>query len=176
MFQAFTDNSWECSSRIRLNTRRANGPVERMSVDRVTKQIYEGRRISQMGHTTIAATFLTIVIYLLIQHQSQCYAHATSSNSESATSNGVSIGGSQRGARGRSLLLASRSSGPQQYMRAHLTPIESPADVMSDFLIDDEDVIDFNKRQSDDYGHMRFGKRGEQFDDYGHMRFGRSLD
>nr|CAD7260165.1 unnamed protein product [Timema shepardi] len=134
------------------------------------------RRISQMGHTTIAATFLTIVIYLLIQHQSQCYAHATSSNSESATSNGVSIGGSQRGARGRSLLLASRSSGPQQYMRAHLTPIESPADVMSDFLIDDEDVIDFNKRQSDDYGHMRFGKRGEQFDDYGHMRFGRSLD
>nr|CAD7394294.1 unnamed protein product [Timema cristinae] len=129
-----------------------------------------------MGRTSIAATFLTIVIYLLIQHQSQCYAHATSSNSESATSNGVSIGGSQRAARGRSLLLAPRNSGPQQYMRAHLTPIESPADMMSDFLIDDEDVIDLNKRQSDDYGHMRFGKRGEQFDDYGHMRFGRSLD
>lgn len=27
------------------------------------------------------------------------------------------------------------------------------------------------KRQPDDYGHMRFGKR--DFDDYGHMRFGR---
>lgn len=29
------------------------------------------------------------------------------------------------------------------------------------------------KRDFDDYGHMRFGKR-DQFDDYGHMRFGRS--
>ncbi|XP_034114793.1 drosulfakinins [Drosophila albomicans] len=30
-------------------------------------------------------------------------------------------------------------------------------------------------KRFDDYGHMRFGKRGgdEQFDDYGHMRFGR---
>lgn len=27
------------------------------------------------------------------------------------------------------------------------------------------------KRQPDDYGHMRYGKR--DFDDYGHMRFGR---
>ncbi|XP_014097487.2 callisulfakinin [Bactrocera oleae] len=43
-----------------------------------------------------------------------------------------------------------------------------------DFLIENEDV-DRSKR-FDDYGHMRFGKRGgeEQFDDYGHMRFGRS--
>lgn len=41
-------------------------------------------------------------------------------------------------------------------------------------FIDDEDV----EKRFDDYGHMRFGKRGgggegEQFDDYGHMRFGR---
>lgn len=30
-------------------------------------------------------------------------------------------------------------------------------------------------KRFDDYGHMRFGKRGndDQFDDYGHMRFGR---
>lgn len=39
-------------------------------------------------------------------------------------------------------------------------------------FIDDEDV----EKRFDDYGHMRFGKRGgegDQFDDYGHMRFGR---
>lgn len=34
---------------------------------------------------------------------------------------------------------------------------------------------DERPKRFDDYGHMRFGKRGgdEQFDDYGHMRFGR---
>lgn len=34
---------------------------------------------------------------------------------------------------------------------------------------------DERQKRFDDYGHMRFGKRGgdEQFDDYGHMRFGR---
>lgn len=39
-------------------------------------------------------------------------------------------------------------------------------------LLDDEDI----QKRFDDYGHMRFGKRGgegDQFDDYGHMRFGR---
>nr|CAD7207579.1 unnamed protein product [Timema douglasi] len=129
-----------------------------------------------MGHTTIVATFVTIAIYFLIQCQSQCSAHTTLSSLESATSNGVSGGSSQRRVRGCSLLISPHKSGPQQFMRAHLRPIESPPDMMSDFLIDDEDVIDFNKRQSDDYGHMRFGKRGEQLDDYGHMRFGHSLD
>lgn len=44
-----------------------------------------------------------------------------------------------------------------------------------DILSDDDDLFDMSKK-FDDYGHMRFGKRGEgdQFDDYGHMRFGRS--
>lgn len=44
-----------------------------------------------------------------------------------------------------------------------------------DVLSDDDDMFDISKK-FDDYGHMRFGKRGEgdQFDDYGHMRFGRS--
>lgn len=44
-----------------------------------------------------------------------------------------------------------------------------------DILSDDDDLFDISKK-FDDYGHMRFGKRGEgdQFDDYGHMRFGRS--
>nr|BAH11170.1 preprosulfakinin [Psacothea hilaris hilaris] len=50
-----------------------------------------------------------------------------------------------------------------------------PEPYLNDF-IDDDDLIEFSKRQtSDDYGHLRFGKRGEEsFDDYGHMRFGRS--
>lgn len=43
------------------------------------------------------------------------------------------------------------------------------------FPVDEDDLFELPKRQtSDDYGHLRFGKRGEQFDDYGHMRFGRS--
>lgn len=42
-----------------------------------------------------------------------------------------------------------------------------------DLLADDDDFIDKSKRY-DDYGHMRFGKRGDDhFDDYGHMRFGK---
>ena len=47
----------------------------------------------------------------------------------------------------------------------------------SDLLLDEDDaILELNKRQlSDDYGHMRFGKRAPaEFDDYGHMRFGRS--
>ncbi|XP_037955757.1 drosulfakinins [Teleopsis dalmanni] len=41
-------------------------------------------------------------------------------------------------------------------------------------LLVENDEGDRSKR-FDDYGHMRFGKRGgdEQFDDYGHMRFGK---
>lgn len=46
--------------------------------------------------------------------------------------------------------------------------------VLPPSLYDAEDTFDMNKRQFDDYGHMRFGKRGDdKFDDYGHMRFGR---
>lgn len=46
------------------------------------------------------------------------------------------------------------------------------------FAVDDDDLFELPKRQtSDDYGHLRFGKRGEEsFDDYGHMRFGRGGD
>ncbi|KAH8255046.1 hypothetical protein KR032_008242 [Drosophila birchii] len=41
-----------------------------------------------------------------------------------------------------------------------------------DLLLDDDRT---KAKRFDDYGHMRFGKRGgdDQFDDYGHMRFGR---
>lgn len=41
---------------------------------------------------------------------------------------------------------------------------------------DEDDEIGGLVKRFDDYGHMRFGKRGgegDQFDDYGHMRFGR---
>ncbi|KAL5274364.1 Dsk family protein [Megaselia abdita] len=44
-----------------------------------------------------------------------------------------------------------------------------------DILLDD-DLNDAKTKRYDDYGHLRFGKRGgeDSFDDYGHMRFGRS--
>jgi Sulfakinin family len=46
------------------------------------------------------------------------------------------------------------------------------------FLDQLDALVDEDKREFDDYGHMRFGKRAQQgaggFDDYGHMRFGRS--
>ncbi|KAF5286789.1 hypothetical protein FQR65_LT02207 [Abscondita terminalis] len=42
-------------------------------------------------------------------------------------------------------------------------------------IFDDDDLFDLSKRLvTDDYGHLRFGKRGEDFDDYGHLRFGRN--
>ena len=51
--------------------------------------------------------------------------------------------------------------------------LPNPMGYLADIsLIDDEDI----QKRFDDYGHMRFGKRGgegDQFDDYGHMRFGR---
>lgn len=56
----------------------------------------------------------------------------------------------------------------------HVGPVSHPkVPVEMEFLLDDDEFYDKSKRY-DDYGHMRFGKRGEdQFDDYGHMRFGK---
>lgn len=48
-----------------------------------------------------------------------------------------------------------------------------------DFVVEDDDLLLDMSKKFDDYGHMRFGKRGgdgDQFDDYGHMRFGRSIE
>ncbi|XP_058452793.1 uncharacterized protein LOC131431220 [Malaya genurostris] len=48
-----------------------------------------------------------------------------------------------------------------------------PLAYISDVGLIEDDSVD---KRFDDYGHMRFGKRGgegDQFDDYGHMRFGR---
>ncbi|XP_055599516.1 uncharacterized protein LOC129748791 [Uranotaenia lowii] len=49
----------------------------------------------------------------------------------------------------------------------------NPTGYLADVNLFDGDDIE---KRFDDYGHMRFGKRGgegDQFDDYGHMRFGR---
>ncbi|KAK8719592.1 hypothetical protein OTU49_013931 [Cherax quadricarinatus] len=50
-------------------------------------------------------------------------------------------------------------------------------ELVADF--EDPELLDFRdaagKREFDEYGHMRFGKRGGDYDDYGHLRFGRSL-
>ncbi|XP_069186518.1 uncharacterized protein Dsk [Procambarus clarkii] len=50
-------------------------------------------------------------------------------------------------------------------------------ELVADF--EDPELMDFHdaagKREFDEYGHMRFGKRGGDYDDYGHLRFGRSL-
>ncbi|CAG0892391.1 unnamed protein product [Cyprideis torosa] len=56
----------------------------------------------------------------------------------------------------------------------HHPMFPSPADFSraASLMTDLRDTAD--KRQFDDYGHMRFGKRAD-FDDYGHMRFGRSV-
>lgn len=70
--------------------------------------------------------------------------------------------------------LRSMLMGPKDYQQRLHSKIPVSLDLM-DFLLeyDDED----RSKRFDDYGHMRFGKRGgeEQFDDYGHMRFGRSI-
>jgi len=43
-----------------------------------------------------------------------------------------------------------------------------------DLFTEEDMFLQNQKRQYDDYGHMRFGKRtGSDFDDYGHLRFGK---
>nr|QBX89077.1 sulfakinin [Nephrops norvegicus] len=60
---------------------------------------------------------------------------------------------------------------------SHLPPA-LVEELVQDF--EDPELLDFHdaagKREFDEYGHMRFGKRGGvDYDDYGHLRFGRSL-
>ncbi|XP_015601843.1 uncharacterized protein LOC107270914 [Cephus cinctus] len=61
------------------------------------------------------------------------------------------------------------SSNVHRRFRSH--PLFRGYDIDEQFS-EDDDMMEINKRQFDDYGHMRFGKR-DQFDDYGHLRFGR---
>lgn len=50
------------------------------------------------------------------------------------------------------------------YRRDHVNPAE--------FEFVDESDLD-KRGTMDDYGHLRFGKRGQEWEDYGHMRFGK---
>ncbi|XP_055384353.1 callisulfakinin [Condylostylus longicornis] len=57
-------------------------------------------------------------------------------------------------------------------------PSRSKLPVELDLLLDGDNELMEKAKRYDDYGHLRFGKRGgngDQFDDYGHMRFGRSV-
>lgn len=125
-----------------------------------------------MTSSMVATLILTLGVYLVLQYQHHAAVDAAPSSSDVVAAGGSNLEGPGQRGRSRSFLQTLPRS--PQYMRARLVPVEPAADILNDFIIDDES-IDFNKRQSDDYGHMRFGKR-EQFDDYGHMRFGRSLD
>lgn len=62
----------------------------------------------------------------------------------------------------------SQRQAPISMSHSRIQPLEV------DLVVDDDNEFDKSKRY-DDYGHMRFGKRGgdDQFDDYGHMRFGK---
>lgn len=71
--------------------------------------------------------------------------------------------------------LGSALGGPRLRRFPLLLSPSVPLDALDD---DDDALFEANKRQmSDDYGHMRFGKRGggdNDFAEYGHMRFGRA--
>ncbi|XP_022203745.2 uncharacterized protein LOC111060391 [Nilaparvata lugens] len=133
-----------------------------------------------MGCSTMTAVLLTVSVFLLLQHQVGVLANGAAA-SELMTSSSNDLVTANRGQTGRRraslpviLSQARPNSKGGQLIRARLTPLEP---LISDLLIDDvDDMMEIGKRQSDDYGHMRFGKRGEaddKFDDYGHMRFGR---
>jgi hypothetical protein len=127
---------------------------------------------TRMTTSMVGTMLVALGVYLVLQHQYHTAVHAAPSSSDVVAAGGSNLEGPVQRGRGRSFLQTPPRA--SQYVRARLVPLEPAADILNDFIIDDES-IDFNKRQSDDYGHMRFGKR-EQFDDYGHMRFGRSLD
>lgn len=125
---------------------------------------------------SISTVSVTTSMYFLLAHHLIVIVLASSPSSEMISTNEAQNMNRGITTRHRALpmLISPRSSGNGQVIRARLTPIDP---LISDVLVDDtEDMLDVNKRQFDDYGHMRFGKRGEieeKFDDYGHMRFGR---
>lgn len=129
-----------------------------------------------MGCSAPTFLFLAVGVYLMLQYQINGRVFA--SNMPDISTNEVS--GNSRGGlthrRSLPVFFSSRSAASSpQVLHARLAPVEP---IISDFIIDEsDDLFDISKRQFDDYGHMRFGKRGDpedKFDDYGHMRFGRS--
>ncbi|XP_044743583.1 drosulfakinins [Chrysoperla carnea] len=122
-----------------------------------------------MGYHGIATnTLLTISIYLLVSYREAITVTAAPTlehNIIKTIDNPSATGGGHLTSRYRTSRLNNK------YLRLH------PNDNI-DILIDDDGDggfgADVSKRQFDDYGHMRFGKREDRFDDYGHMRFGRN--
>lgn len=114
----------------------------------------------------------TLTIYMLLNYalasNLESESHDINSNSGSAGSVGVPLG-SLNDINGRRIFASHRNLRTIYGLGPKMIPIEL------DLLVENDDG-DRSKR-FDDYGHMRFGKRGgeEQFDDYGHMRFGRSI-
>lgn len=127
-----------------------------------------------MGTYTISAvtTLFGFVIYLALASVS---ADASSqielgkSHSGPALSRGNSVGYKR--------FLRSSIGAANGNTQRLLQISHSKIPIELDLLLDDDELFDKTKRY-DDYGHMRFGKRGgeDQFDDYGHMRFGKRSD
>ncbi|XP_066980092.1 drosulfakinins [Macrobrachium rosenbergii] len=92
----------------------------------------------------------------------------------------VLLSGSADAAPSKPSLALARRLAPairQKLEESHMSPALME-EIVTDF--EDPELMDFydaEKRQFDEYGHMRFGKRGggAEYDDYGHLRFGRSL-
>ncbi|XP_011188135.1 callisulfakinin [Zeugodacus cucurbitae] len=106
--------------------------------------------------------------------QSESESHDMNSNSGGIGSGGVPLG-SLNDINGRRIFANHRNLRPVYGFGPKMLQVSrSKIPIELDLLVENEEG-DRSKR-FDDYGHMRFGKRGgeEQFDDYGHMRFGRS--
>ncbi|XP_031618783.1 drosulfakinins [Contarinia nasturtii] len=131
---------------------------------------------------TIVTSFFVVLTYYLVMFS--VFVSATPTNTaERADDTPVQVDTNRNGARlfkpmvyaynfNRNIRTPFSSSMVGQRLMPAVQHKIQPLEL--DLLVDDDDFIDKSKRY-DDYGHMRFGKRGDsdQFDDYGHMRFGK---
>lgn len=133
---------------------------------------------------TIVTSFVVVLTYYLVMFSVLVSATPTNPNAERTDDTPAQPETNRNGARlfkpmvyaynfNRNIRTPFSSSIGQRLASASQHKIQ-PLEL--DLLVDDDDFIDKSKRY-DDYGHMRFGKRGDdQFDDYGHMRFGKRGD
>lgn len=133
---------------------------------------------------TIVTSFVVVFTYYLVMFSVLVSAAPTNPNVERTDDTPVQPETNRNGARlfkpmvyaynfNRNIRTPFSSSIGQRLASAGQHKIQ-PLEL--DLLVDDDDFVDKSKRY-DDYGHMRFGKRGDdQFDDYGHMRFGKRGD
>lgn len=114
--------------------------------------------------TYISSTFITIFLcylsYILLL-SAVAEAKVESSGDEVQP---LKVSGSQAWSRYSNKRLSRPLYAINAYRRDHINPAELE-------FVDESDI---EKRGTmDDYGHLRFGKRGQEWEDYGHMRFGR---